>query len=197
MRIEKSNNRVEYSEKATQPQIGYLPGFENRLIDQETQKSVLKLLKRNSLSYFKSVLDFGCGKGENFPFLAKISECQSGIDVSHNSRAISGMNICPFEPGKMHFANASFDLICSFWTLQHIEKDEYVHQIIGEFYRLLESHSYALICEGGSKSLEERLPTQYITLFCSQAFNLIDVRRLPQKQAGFWRMQWPLSLIHI
>ena len=69
------------------------------------------------------VLDFGCGLGRNFPYLASIARTVAGFDLApmiERCRAVSG-DAVELSPDWNRLRDRRFDLIFASLVLQHIE----------------------------------------------------------------------------
>jgi SAM-dependent methyltransferase len=104
-------------------------------------------LKRFGIpTQFHSALDFGCGLGRLSRALHKHIPRVVGVDVSptmvaRSTEAFAAMDGLKFQlnqSGRLEtFADASFDLVFSLITLQHIPKLEWVQTFLAEFVRVL------------------------------------------------------------
>ncbi len=136
----------------------FLPIINGKVLTQPIRKEIKKFLRRNALSCFKNTLEFGCGLEENLSFLSSFTEQYYGVNLIGKENKQNQKDIVVFKGNHLPFENCSFDLICSFWILQHIVADHKLYQIIKEFYRVLEPHSHVLICEKSSGLEGSRLP---------------------------------------
>jgi SAM-dependent methyltransferase len=87
------------------------------------------------------VLDAGCGVGYGTDFLSAEASSVTGIDVSEETVAYArrryGGPRTEFRVGDLHaldFPDVSFDAVCSFETLEHVEAPE---QVLAELARVL------------------------------------------------------------
>jgi len=77
-------------------------------------------------SPLRSVLDFGCGLGRNFPYLTSIGASVTGFDLPPMIERCRALAPTPVERLSHDWAEvraASFDLIFASLVLQHIETD--------------------------------------------------------------------------
>ncbi len=139
-----------------------------------------------------SILDFGAGIGNSWPWLARAFPTAriTGLDVSERSLAIArqrfpGMaEAQAYDGGEMPFAPASFDLVFSACVFHHIPADQHV-RLFGQLRRALKP--------GGRMAIFEHNPvnpvTRYIVATCPFDENavLIPAGALKRREveAGF------------
>ena len=117
--------------------VSLLGGKKDFFTDYKSQLIKNFLTKRKLLDTELSILDFGCGIGNNIPHLSKnLPGCRLyGTDVSTESIKIANdlySNICTFkyfEGGSLPFQNNYFDLVFISNVLHHIPFDKHVHTL--------------------------------------------------------------------
>jgi ubiquinone/menaquinone biosynthesis C-methylase UbiE len=107
-------------------------------------KKLLSRLEPNS-----SVLDLGCGSGD--PADIEISKAHNvtGIDISQTQIDLARQNVptgnfLHGDAGSVEFAAASFDAVISFYTLEHIPREEH-RTILRRVYQWLRAGGFLLI----------------------------------------------------
>ncbi len=103
----------------------------------------------NKLEPGSSVLDLGCGSGD--PADIEISKAHNvtGIDISQTQIDLARQNVPPGnfllgDAGSVEFAAASFDAVISFYTLEHIPRQEHL-TILQRIYQWLRAEGFLLL----------------------------------------------------
>lgn len=122
--------------------------YPERIVPDETAPGILALhLKRYEFArphcVDAEVLDAGCGVGYGSSYLAEVASHVVGVDVSEEAIAYArqrygGPNV-EFVVGDLtalEFDDASFDVVCSFETIEHVED---VERYLGQIARVLRS----------------------------------------------------------
>jgi SAM-dependent methyltransferase len=117
-----------------------------RIVPDETEPGIVALhLKRYEFArpYVegKDVLDAGCGVGYGTAFLAESARRAVGVDISRDAigyaRRRYGAHNVRYEIGDLlalPFADKSFDVVCSFETVEHLTEPE---RFVAEAARVL------------------------------------------------------------
>lgn len=89
----------------------------------------------------RRVLDAGCGVGYGAARLAARAASVIGVDVSAEAIAYAkghygapNLSFEPMDVGALAFADASFDAVCSFETIEHVDDAD---RVLAEFARVL------------------------------------------------------------
>ena len=96
-------------------------------------------------SPLRSVLDFGCGLGRNFPYLTSLAETVTGFDLPpmiERCRTLAPAPVPHLSDDWAEVRGSSFDLIFASLVLQHIETDA-CRAYLRDFARMA-SHVYLL-----------------------------------------------------
>jgi SAM-dependent methyltransferase len=118
-------------------------GYPERIVPDETPQGIVALhLKRYDFSapYVegKRVLDVACGVGYGSAHLAEFANEVVGVDLDEEAivyarQRYGGPSNLSFMRGdatKLDFAEASFDVVCSFETIEHIPRvEEYLREV--------------------------------------------------------------------
>jgi len=117
-----------------------------RIVPDETEPGIVALhLKRYAFALpwceKRDVLDLGCGVGYGSAFLAETAHKVVGGDVDEGSieyarrrYARSNVEFRAFDATSIPFADASFDAVCCFETIEHVAGPE---ALVGEAARVL------------------------------------------------------------
>ncbi len=134
--------------------------FDERIIPDETAKGVVSIhLKRYAFAKdfcdSKTVLDIACGSGYGTYYLATSVKKIIGVDCSseaieyarrryaHPNASFEVMDAC-----NMRFPDHTFDVVCSFETIEHVEQVEaYLQQVA----RVLKNDGNHWFCRNGFK----------------------------------------------
>jgi SAM-dependent methyltransferase len=120
--------------------------YPERIVPDDTEPGVVALhLKRYAFSVpwvtGREVLDAGCGVGYGTAFLADAARRVVGGDVDEGSIAYarerytrSNVDFVVLDATAMPFAEGSFDVVCSFETIEHVTDPE---ALVGEAARVL------------------------------------------------------------
>ena len=99
---------------------------------EETEWPRLRWLKKllNQLDPGSSVLDLGCGSGEPADVEISKEHKLTGVDISQVQIKLARQNVptgyfLHGDAGSVEFAAASFDAVVSFYTLEHIPREEH------------------------------------------------------------------------
>lgn len=136
----------------------------------------------------RSILDFGAGIGNSWPFLSERFPTAevTGVDVSEKSLAIAAGRFpglarpVPYAGGAIPLPDAAFDLIFSACVFHHIPREEHP-EVFAELRRLL--------APGGRMVIFEHNPvnpaTRHIVATCpfDQNAVLIGAQELKRRQA--------------
>lgn len=100
------------------------------------RKIILNILDKYISSNNRSkVLDFGCGTGSMLRYLKRYGWVV-GVDVEtsalHFARQRGNANLVQMTADNLSFGNCSFDLICAFDVIEHLDDDL---NALREFYR--------------------------------------------------------------
>jgi len=117
--------------------------YPERIIPKETEAGILAMhLKRYNFAYphcaGKRVLDVACGVGYGSHYLAKTASEVTGVEIDPESvayakkhYALSNVKFFEMDATKLAFKDASFDVVCSFETIEHIPNiDGYLAEIV-------------------------------------------------------------------
>ena len=120
-------------------------------LEGKTQWPRMQWIKKllNQLESGSSVLDLGCGSGD--PVDVEISKVHkvTGVDISQTQINLARQNVpagdfLHEDAGSVEFPAASFDAVISFYTLEHIPREE--HQtIVRRIYHWLRPGGLLLI----------------------------------------------------
>lgn len=90
---------------------------------------LLQILESLDLPPDAKILEIGCGTGGNLQMLAKFGEL-SALEMDSNARSIASNKTnnrydirAGYCPNEIPFSEQSFDLICMFDVLEHIDQD--------------------------------------------------------------------------
>lgn len=120
-----------------------------RIVPDETEAGIVALhLKRYEFARpyaeGKDVLDAGCGVGYGTAYLAERARRAVGVDLSGEAidyaRRRYGAHNVRYEIGdllELPFADGSFDVVCSFETIEHLDEPE---RFVAEARRVLRSN---------------------------------------------------------
>lgn len=110
-----------------------------------SKRELLGYLLKNLDMKFESILDAGCGTGQNLLFLKKFCPCY-GCDIVKQAlefcRSNGLKNLVRCDVGNMSFRDEKFDIITSLDVLEHIEDPE---KVLVEFKRILKRNGKAII----------------------------------------------------
>ena len=139
-------------------------GRKNSYIHRVHQAAIRKTLGRISKGKFARVLDFGCGVGRNYDLLTTKCRHYVGVDISEKMLAQAKGDTHLIDGERLPFAAGSFDLIVSFWVLQHVIDDEALDRIFSEFQRCLVVGGKVVLVERSSAEIpwQPHKPKQYI-----------------------------------
>ena len=104
----------------------------------------------NELAVGKQVLDVACGEGYGSSMLAAVAVKVTGVDIDaeavHHARdtysGISNLNYLQGSATALAFADASFDMVVSFETIEHLAEQE---QMLAEIRRVLRPEGLLII----------------------------------------------------
>ena len=128
--------------------------YPERIIPDETEPGIVALhLKRYEFALEwcagRDVLDAGCGTGYGSALLARAARRVVGVDVSEDAIAYakqrygtSGVEFLTADVTQLPLADASFDVVCSFETIEHLEEPAL---LVAECARLLRPHGVLLV----------------------------------------------------
>lgn len=114
----------------------------------EDASRLSRFLDENSV-----VLDVGCGVGRVMRFAASMCREIHGVDLSRSMLRIARKNLLGLDNCFLHrgdarrltmFPDNMFDLVYSFYTLQHMEKED-AYLSLREFYRVLKPKGIAYV----------------------------------------------------
>jgi cyclopropane fatty-acyl-phospholipid synthase-like methyltransferase len=101
-------------------------------LEGETEWPRMRWLKKvlNQLSPGSSVLDLGCGSGVPADIGISKEHRVTGVDISQTQISLARQNIpagnfLHGDAGSVEFAASSFDAVVSFYTLEHIPREEH------------------------------------------------------------------------
>ena len=131
--------------------------LEERTRDSEDILLLNELIRR--LPNGAEVLDAGCGAGVPVAQILDQNFQVTGIDFSEAQIELARKHvpnarfICQ-DMTKLDFPNETFDAICSYYAIIHIQREE--HQaLFTTFHRMLKSGGFALLCLGAESILED------------------------------------------
>jgi ubiquinone/menaquinone biosynthesis C-methylase UbiE len=131
--------------------------LEERTRDSEDIRLLDDLMAR--LPTNARVLDAGCGAG--IPVAQILSQHFSviGVDFSTAQLELARKNVPQAEflcqdMTDLKFPDSSFDAICSYYAIIHVPREEHL-TLIRNFYRMLKSSGYALLCLGAENLLDD------------------------------------------
>ena len=135
------------------------------------------------------VLDFGCGIGRNYRLLREFAESYVGVDISPGMISRATQVVQPPDEVKLidgatlPFDSNRFDLVFSFWVLQHIVDDDDLRNIAGQFAKCLGPGGSLVFCERSAATrseqgmdiryINQRPPREYMRLFSERGFSLV------------------------
>jgi ubiquinone/menaquinone biosynthesis C-methylase UbiE len=107
-------------------------------------KKLLNRLQPNS-----SVLDLGCGSGDPADIEIAKKHKVTGVDISQTQidlarHKVPHGNFIHGDAGSVNFPSASFDAVISFYTLEHIPREEH-GSVLGHIYQWLKAGGFLLI----------------------------------------------------
>lgn len=124
----------------------------NSAIDSPPYQRVLLKTFLSNLSGLKklSVLDFGCGKGNNLAILSKLFAIVVAIDVSQkaidaakrNHKSFKKISYLKYDGGRLPFSEAQFDFVIACEVLEHVANLESTFR---ELNRVLKPGGYIFI----------------------------------------------------
>lgn len=134
----------------------------NRYLAERTRDSQDVLLLNDLIERLPvnaSILDVGCGAG--IPIAQMLSEHfkVTGMDFSEAQIELAKKNvpnanfICQ-DMTKLDFPENSFDGICSYYAIIHIPREEH-QSLLENFYKMLKSSGYALLCLGAQNLIDD------------------------------------------
>jgi SAM-dependent methyltransferase len=150
------------------------------------------------------VLDVGCGAGEFLNDVRSKFGCQVvGLDLSEGSKqaAKAGFGIDVFcgALDASPWAPGSFDLVTSWWSLEHMPEPE---AALSKIHELLAIGGYALVAVPNSRSLAARLfRSRWYHLDCPRHYHLwtptslralLEKRGLTHVSTNFDKSPWGL-----
>ena len=101
-------------------------------LEGETEWPRMRWLKKvlNQLSSGSSVLDLGCGSGVPADIEISKEHQVTGVDISQTQINLARQNVpagnfLHGDAGSVEFAASSFDAVVSFYTLEHIPREEH------------------------------------------------------------------------
>jgi ubiquinone/menaquinone biosynthesis C-methylase UbiE len=106
-----------------------------------------KLLNR--LEPGSSVLDLGCGSGDPADVEITKKHKVTGVDISQTQINLARQKVpdghfIHGDAGSVDFPSASFDAVISFYTLEHIPREEH-GSVLGHIYQWLKAGGFLLI----------------------------------------------------
>ena len=118
---------------------------------EETEWPRLRWLKKllNQLDPGSSVLDLGCGSGEPADVEISKEHKLTGVDISQVQINLARQNVptgyfLHGDAGSVEFAAASFDAVVSFYTLEHIPREEH-EAVLRHIYQWLRPGGFFLM----------------------------------------------------
>ena len=136
-----------------------------RIVPDETAPGILALhLKRYEFAAAwcegRDVLDAGCGVGYGTAYLAETARRAVGVDLSEEAIAYAreryGAENVEFEAmdlAALNLPDASFDVVCSFETIEHVPDRE---RVLAEFARVLRDDGTLLVSTPQAARTTER-----------------------------------------
>lgn len=110
-------------------------------------KWLKKLLRR--LDPDSAVLDFGCGSGDPAGVAIAKKHKLTGVDISEKQIRLARRNVpdgtfIHNDAGSVDFPPGSFDAVVSFYTIEHIPREEHA-ELLDRIYQWLKKDGYLLI----------------------------------------------------
>lgn len=144
----------------------------------------------------KRVLDAACGEGYGTALLAAGAATATGVDidaatVAHARERYASRSNVRFEEGSvaaLPFADASFDVVVSFETIEHVSADDQV-RMLAEFSRVLAPRGLLIISSPNKRLYSEA--RNYRNPFHLHELNRDELARL--LDAGFPHRRWFLQ----
>lgn len=98
------------------------------------------------------VLDAGCGSGVPIAKLLSQRFNVTGVDFSETQielarQAVPQAQFICQDITELTFPDASFDVICSYYAIIHVPREEH-QRLLLNFYRVLKPNGFALLCMG-------------------------------------------------
>jgi acetyltransferase-like isoleucine patch superfamily enzyme/ubiquinone/menaquinone biosynthesis C-methylase UbiE len=170
-------------------------GAKNARFDSLHKRAVEQFLRRLGLRFpLRRVLDFGCGIGRHRLFLSSLGTSYVGVDIAPGMLARNARDTCQIDGVHLPFADGSFNLVFSFWVLQHVVEDQTLSAIVREMSRCLSPDGAVVICERSSQVATEpskdtqyihrRLPKRYVDLFREEGLELQRITKLSYRRRG-------------
>jgi ubiquinone/menaquinone biosynthesis C-methylase UbiE len=108
---------------------------------------IKKLLNR--LEPSSSILDLGCGSGDPADIEIAKKHKVTGVDISQTQinlarQKVPNGHFVHGDAASVDFPSASFDAVISFYTLEHIPREEH-RSVLGHIYQWLKAGGYLLI----------------------------------------------------
>lgn len=128
-----------------------------------------KLLNR--LEPGSSVLDLGCGSGDPADVEIAKTHQVTGVDISETQIRLAKINV-PTERfihsdlGSVAFPVESFDAVISFYTLEHLPRDEH-RNVFERIAQWLKAGGYFLLCTEANESAGVQAEWLGVSMFFS------------------------------
>jgi ubiquinone/menaquinone biosynthesis C-methylase UbiE len=120
-------------------------------LEGETEWPRMRWLKKllNGLEPGSSILDLGCGSGDPADIEIAKEHKVTGVDISQTQINLARQNVpagnyIHKDAGSVEFPAASFDAVISFYTLEHIPREEH-ETILRRIHHWLRPRGYLLI----------------------------------------------------